>query len=232
MSDSAKALWVKIHHHGCVACALTEKFPQVEMRTVNVKNVFDKFNNLKGYRVFVEISGDSRKDPEEFVRILKNDSKVREVRVFGGFGNSLFAFLDVKQNTSSYHEVVEKGGIYFDDVRMENGFDVHPILTSDFKELKSILNALEAVGELKITKIGSFKTKIKDSLLTEKQTSALQKALDNKYYSWPRKAKLETIAQKSNLSRRTYQEQLRKAESKLLPILLKDYLLSKKTKSS
>jgi len=46
----------------------------------------------------------------------------------------------------------------------------------------------------------------------------------SRYYSWPRGATLEKLARAAKVSRRSIQERLRRAESKLLPFVLKDYL--------
>lgn len=55
--------------------------------------------------------------------------------------------------------------------------------------------------------------------LTQKQKDAVTLAILHNYYSFPRKTDLEKLAKKMNISRVTFQEHLRKAESKLLPSL-------------
>jgi len=53
------------------------------------------------------------------------------------------------------------------------------------------------------------------SELTEKQLEALQVALEHGYYEVPKKATAEEIARKHRVPRTTYEEHVRKAESKL-----------------
>jgi len=54
------------------------------------------------------------------------------------------------------------------------------------------------------------------SELTEKQIESLLLALDYGYYKIPKQITAEEIARKNHLARTTYEEHLRKAESKIL----------------
>ncbi|MDP7282314.1 MAG: helix-turn-helix domain-containing protein [Candidatus Undinarchaeales archaeon] len=64
----------------------------------------------------------------------------------------------------------------------------------------------------------------KDVKITQKQFEALHTALKHKYYSWPRKITLEELAQRSDTTRRAFQENLRKAEAKLFPHIVKKFM--------
>jgi|ETN02SMinimDraft_4_1059925.scaffolds.fasta_scaffold501587_1 predicted DNA binding protein len=64
----------------------------------------------------------------------------------------------------------------------------------------------------------------KEVRITQKQFEALHTALKHKYYSWPRKVTLEDLAQRSDTTRRAFQENLRKAEAKLFPHLVKKFM--------
>jgi hypothetical protein len=58
--------------------------------------------------------------------------------------------------------------------------------------------------------------------LTPKQQQALQIAFDHGYYQWPRKTNLNDLALASGCNRRTLQENLRRAESKVFNHLSKN----------
>lgn len=95
---------------------------------------------------------------------------------------------------------------------------------SDYKKL---FQALGDLGQVEILqkKILSDRS-IRDSFvislssvfseLTEKQVDALLSALDNGYYQVPKRVTAEEIARKQNVPRTTYEEHVRKAESKIL----------------
>ncbi|MBT4375920.1 hypothetical protein HOD29_00915 [archaeon] len=53
--------------------------------------------------------------------------------------------------------------------------------------------------------------------LTAKQQRAMDSAIDNGYYQYPRNIDVKTLAKKNKLSFSTFQEHLRKAENKLIP---------------
>jgi len=57
--------------------------------------------------------------------------------------------------------------------------------------------------------------------------SVLKQALAYGYYEWPKKATLTDLAQKTGIPRRTFQERLRKAESKMFPQMLKEFINEK-----
>ena len=64
----------------------------------------------------------------------------------------------------------------------------------------------------------------KEVRITQKQFEALHTALKHNYYSWPRKITLEELAQHADTTRRAFQENLRKAEAKLLPHVVKKFM--------
>lgn len=58
--------------------------------------------------------------------------------------------------------------------------------------------------------------------LTEKQKKALEIAINNGYYSYPKKVKMEKLAKLMGCSYSTYQAHLKKAEGKLIPHVYKE----------
>jgi len=56
--------------------------------------------------------------------------------------------------------------------------------------------------------------------LTDKQYNAITKAYDQGYYEIPRNISVDTLAEEMNISRRTYEEHLRKAEKKIMRKLI------------
>jgi len=87
---------------------------------------------------------------------------------------------------------------------------------------------LSAIGDVKLMRVGDYRSEVPGPTLTDKQKDALAVALLNGYYSWPRGVGLEQLASVAKISRRSMQERLRRAEAKLFPSLVKSYLEKKK----
>ena len=64
--------------------------------------------------------------------------------------------------------------------------------------------------------------------LSSKQKKALELAYHNGYYSYPRKVSLSKLAKLANIGISTFQEHLRRAEHKLLPIII-EYQMKNQT---
>ena len=58
--------------------------------------------------------------------------------------------------------------------------------------------------------------------LSPKQKEAVELAVKEGYYNYPRKIDLEGLAKLSKVKRQTYQENLRRAEKKLVPFLIEN----------
>ena len=59
--------------------------------------------------------------------------------------------------------------------------------------------------------------------LTNKQSKAIQLAVSHDFYEWPRKVSLDEVGAMVGMKRRTFQENLRKAEAKIIPYLIKSF---------
>src|SRR3989338_5138925 len=64
--------------------------------------------------------------------------------------------------------------------------------------------------------------------LSEEQKNSLKMAYANNYYTYPRKIKIEELAKLAKKSTSTFQEHLRKAEIKIMPNFIENYLVKKK----
>ncbi len=93
---------------------------------------------------------------------------------------------------------------------------------------------MELVSKLKKEyshfKLLKLKQEVLDSLtilnvipnITEKQKKALQLAVENGYYSYPKEVELKKLAKLMGISYSTYQAHLKKAEGKLIPFMSKN----------
>ncbi|MFA6064402.1 MAG: helix-turn-helix domain-containing protein [archaeon] len=222
MNSDVKVLDLSIFHHDCFS-QVTENYPGLVMKLVSMKFI-RKSIGKNGYLALINVTGESKKQVSAFFSELKKHSAVVDVELLKSQANTTLAMIKVKVPTSSYDEIIASGALLFKPPEMKGGVDVHSIITTDFKSLKGVLKELHEIGDLKVTRIGDVAPEMEKDFLTEKQTDALRFAVNEKYYSWPRGATLDALAKKNRMKRRAYQEHLRKAESKLLPVLLRDYL--------
>lgn len=114
---------------------------------------------------------------------------------------------------------------------LEKGWEHHRVIAFRHRDLEELLQRLEERGfVVDILRKIPFRGSIASSLtltgsalfsdLTEKQVHALCVAHRYGYYRLPRKADVQTIAAKERVPRTTFQEHLRKAESKLIATLV------------
>jgi len=116
-------------------------------------------------------------------------------------------------------------------VMYDHGWEYYRLIAFRHKDLESLLQRLEekkfAFEILRKVPFEGFiagsLTLTADSLfanLTEKQMEALLTAYGYGYYSLPRKADVQTIASRKQMSRTTFQEHLKKGENKLVGSLI------------
>lgn len=119
------------------------------------------------------------------------------------------------------------------------GVDKEILLAKNYKDLTKLINAWKEEGwdvKLKRKKYvsesdvksfevfgnsGFFDLSSAKEVLTEKQLEVFSKACDWGYYENPKKITIEELAIKLDLAPATVAEHLRKAEAKLMPMLLK-----------
>lgn len=107
-----------------------------------------------------------------------------------------------------------------------NGWEERRVIGFREADYKRLFRGLSSLGQIEILeKKVLAERSIRDAFvislssvfseLTEKQLEALQVALEHGYYQVPKKATAEEIARKHRVPRTTYEEHVRKAESKL-----------------
>jgi len=107
-----------------------------------------------------------------------------------------------------------------------NGWEELELASFERKHIEEIIEVSEKKFNLKLKYLKKQKL---DSLgilsifpkLTEKQKNAVESAITNGYYEYPRKKDVQDLAKINNLSFSTFQEHLRKAENKLIPFAVK-----------
>jgi len=89
------------------------------------------------------------------------------------------------------------------------------------EDLKAIIDDFKQTGEVTLGKVSKFNES--SARLTDRQFEVIECALEEGYFEWPRDADSEDIAEKLGVTRATFLEHLRKAQSKLLTEAIKEH---------
>lgn len=172
------------------------------------------------YYTELHILKGKEEDKKKFIGDLK---KIKSIIKVEQKGNYIFT-LNKEPVEKEYYEAV------FDPrliqprpiVVSQDGFEYWNMACWDKKPLMEIMNIPVFDVELKSIQ----KTKVEDIFLPQiypklspKQREAIELAVKEGYYEYPRKIDLEKLAKLSKVKRQTFQENLRRAERKLVPFL-------------
>lgn len=88
------------------------------------------------------------------------------------------------------------------------------------EDLKRIIQELDDIGAVRLGHLSRYKNR--GMTLSSRQAEAVELALEEGYFDWPREIDAEGLAEKLDISHSTLLEHLRKAEKKLLVEALDD----------
>ncbi len=207
--------------HECPYLDLSKKYPSVVMShwCNNDRDVLElSYHDLDSFQ---ELQEDMEKLSETLgVRILRRAFSKSNVQL-------------VTQHCGCNHfqsttPTIEKNNcLELQPTIYRDGWEWYRVIAFSEKDLRALFQDLDKFCEVEVLS----KSKVEDSSvrdtfvvstanllgeLTDKQLEALVLALDNGYYRVPKKVTTEEIANKLKLPRTTFEEHLRKAESKVL----------------
>jgi predicted DNA binding protein len=211
--------------HGCWACQSTEKFSGVSLEEAGPISL-QHSNSCVHIRASWNIQADSASGLKEFVDHVNHLPSIRRAQLVSPHQGKGLLLTEWTHVNSSYDPVIKNNCIPIAPIVMEKGYDIHTVLCEKPKEVSRLLGSLNEIGDTKIFKVGKFLPEDSVYNLTAKQIQSLAIAAYNGYYSWPRRITLEELAKIGHMSRRAFQEHLRRAEAKALPSLVKGILAS------
>ena len=112
-------------------------------------------------------------------------------------------------------------------VQRKDGYEDWHLASWDKSVLTKVLDIPQFKTEIKCIKKENLKDIYMPRVfprLPPKQKEALQLAIKNGYYQYPKNVTLENLAKKSGVKRQTFRENLRKAEQKLMPFFSKSQI--------
>ena len=165
----------------------------------------------------VFLSG-KEENKKKFIDSLKKDKRIIKSKAVG---SQVFVLIEGEDHISP---LMPKEIFFIKPVYFKEGYEYWEIGSWDKKPLKVFYDKAKTVADVKILKLQEENPSVFIQYavpkLTNKQRSALEMAFEYGYYIYPRKISVEELAKKANVPRTTFQEHLRKAESKLMNILI------------
>jgi len=222
-----KAATIGFYHQDCQTSKSTEKFPHVRLDEVSKVVYLDRKPGKIDYLLMWNVSADKPSEVDEYLTYIKRHNDTKRLTVLEKSGSQALILLNAYMPTSSYEKVLQSGTVPSAPVVAKEGYETYNIVAPDPKSIKKLAHELDAIGDVKIMRVGDYRSEVTGPSLTDKQKDALAVALMNGYYSWPRNVGLEQLAAAAKISRRSMQERLRRAEAKLFPGLVKSYLEKK-----
>jgi predicted DNA binding protein len=209
----------KVSHY-CPFCNISKRVPRLKM--------FDWCN--REHDVF-EIIVDK---PDEYSEMIDELSKIKGMSEKSSDLHNAHFFVKkcfCKAEDSVTKIIDEFDLLQISPIVYRHGWEYHRVIAFKHKDVQGLVQKFEERGfRFEILRKVDFEGFIAGSLtltadalfsdLTEKQMDALLTAYSNGYYSLPRKANVQDIANKKRVSRTTYQEHLKKAENKLVASLV------------
>ncbi|MEM2137803.1 MAG: helix-turn-helix domain-containing protein [Candidatus Anstonellaceae archaeon] len=224
--DKVKAATIGVFHHDCQTSFSTEKHPGITLDQISPVVYLSKKKNRLDYSLMWDITAHSPSELEEYLKYVKNDKKTIKLHVLDKGKNHALILLRFRGAHSTYDAVLSNGVTATTPVVAKAGYEIYHLIAHDPNNIEKMMRELSCIGDVKVMKMGAFDPKSISKMpkITDKQKDALEVALINNYYSWPRGATLEKLAEVADLSRRSMQERLRRAEAKLIPYALKEFL--------
>ena len=180
----------------------------------------------------LEVSGGASKATEDYQRKLQGairemgGSMVRRTMTDSTL-QMVISWDGTKYEYSTSRVFMKNGCLVLQPTIHTGGWEWYRAVAFSEKDLKALFRELDATSEVEVvTKKVVDEGTVRESLvitassllggLTPNQAEALVLALDSGYYRVPKKATTEDVAAKVGVPRTTYDEHLRKAESKVM----------------
>ena len=177
-------------------------------------------DKTKFYYTELHILQGKEENKRKFIRDLKKEKTIKKIEQKG---NHLFTLNEESLEKQYYSPAFDPKIIQVKPVaQRSDGYEDWELACWDKPTLMKIRSVPVFKAELKGIKninLGDIFLPQIYPKLAPKQKEAIELAVKEGYYEFPRKIDLERLAGISKVRRQTYQENLRRAEKKLVPFL-------------
>jgi len=174
------------------------------------------------YYTELHILEGSKKNVKKFISEFQKDKTIKKFEVDG---NQIFTLNALKgEGVTTYSSVFDTKLIYIKPVIQRiDGYEDWELASWDKETLMNIMKIpdfdMELIYVKEVKGANLFLPQIQPNL-SEKQRESISIAIKNGYYNFPRGKDLNELSAVAKVSKQTFQENLRKAENKLIPFLV------------
>jgi predicted DNA binding protein len=214
-------MWIgkfKNLHKNCLIAPLCKKYNVTDF--VYVLNSWKEKKRI--YYTDLHILEGKEEDIKKFINGFKKDQRTLNIEVKG---NQILTLNVIKsKNAKDYSSVLDNQLIYVKPViQRTDGYEDWEVASWDKEIVMKIMDnpdfKMELLSIKKIDGINLFLPQIQPNL-SKKQIDSVKFAIKEGYYKSPRKIDLNKLSKKENISKQAFQQNLRKAENKLIPFLV------------
>lgn len=212
---------LKLNHKDCPIVTRCQKFNLI---VLSYPSSWYRHNKRKYATTTCYFQSTDENTKKKFIKELKSDKRITNLETAG----DIFTY-EINLGKKGEHVMLYYTRQIFFIKPTINHFDGHEYweIASWSKEvlqefIKSLRTHMDICIMLKIEKIPLANIYFPNVMprLSPSQKKAIELAFKEGYYSYPRKITLEQLANISKLGTSTFQEHLRKAEIKLLPVMI------------
>ena len=215
--QSDSIMWTakfQIKHDDCWISSKTAKF-DVIVKGIPLNSYEEKG---KEYHINIIFLSGPKEQQDKLFNELKKDKRVKKIirkkhQIISLVEGKEFVAIDF-----------DKSFFFLKPVEMKNGYECWEIGAWDKRKLNNFYKTISKYVEVKILKMtkGFPQVFIQHATmnLTNKQKDAFELAKERGYYEFPRKISVKDLSKQMKVPRTTFQGHLRKAEKKLLDVVL------------
>lgn len=203
-------LTLRIRHHDCWAAELGARFPDLRLFIRNTVPTGVEAMDILYARRQAPGAGDF----EALLAFLRAHPRVRGVEVLDRSEDALFLLVKSGGEKTLIEAISRAGAFVLKPTLLEGGREVWTLGMVRRETGRALVEDLSKHGEVEVLALGRDEF---DSLhLTPMQRAALDLAVAEGYYTFPRRITPTELAAKMGLAKSTFLEHLHKAEEKVM----------------
>jgi len=210
---------IGVRHEHCWGSLSTLNYPDISLKEKGPIRV-EKCEKVVKLSATWDVTFKDREQFKDYLNSLNKYDSIQSIKVISISDDHALLNTEWISKDSSYDLILKNNCLYISPVTQENGYEIYDIIVDNHQKISEIMDKLSKIGGAKIFHISRVTEDDYPFTLTGKQFRALQIAVTHNFYAWPRKVSLDEIASMVGMKRRTFQENLRRAEAKVFPNLI------------